>query len=140
MAPYVEFTAAQEAAISYLGTHLDGVNVSGEPPGPDELPTTIPLLVVTALASPPMPNRFALAAARLYFEAIAANQPAANRAANRANAHVRALAGQTVPVDGGTATISTVRHCTSPESGDDRNINYRTAGFSAELLLRPLRT
>lgn len=141
MAPYVEFPDAQTVAIVWLSARLaeHGIRVSGEPDGPDQLPTELPTVVVTALASPPMPNRFALAAARLYFEAIAPTQPDANRAANRANAHVRALAGQSVTTVDGVATVSTVRHCTTPESGDDTNTSYRTSGFSAELLLRPLR-
>lgn len=139
MAPVVVFPDAQTVAITYLKDALGGA-VASEPPGPDELSGMLPFLVVTGLASPPMANRWALSIARLYFEVIAADQPSANQAANLVNAHVRSMAGTSVAVPGGTATVSTVKNCAHPEPGDDRNPNYRTSGFSAELWLRPLRT
>ena len=140
MGPVVIFPDAQLVAITHLRSVLDGVEVCSEPPGPDEMAGLLPVLVVTGLPSPPMPNRWALSASRLFFEVIAQDQPTANQVANIVNAHVRSLGGSTVPIVGGDAVVSTVRNTAPPESGDDTNSNYRTAGFSAELLLRPLRT
>ena len=140
MAPLVIFPDAQLVATTYLRAALGDIvqSVSTEPPGPGDFVT--PLLVVTALRPPPMPNRWALSASRLLFTVIADNQPTANHVANLVNGHVRAMAGATVDILGGTATISTVRNCAAPDAGDDTNQDQRDSAFSAELLLRPLRT
>lgn len=142
MAPLVVFPDAQLVAITYLRPALGSTvgYVASEPPGPDEFPDDVPVLIVDALRPPSMPNRWALAAARLLFTVTAPDQPTANHVANVVNAHVRAMSGATVTLPGGTATVSTVRDVTTPESGDDSNPNYRTAAFPAVLLLRPLRT
>lgn len=139
MGPVVIFPDPQLVAITHLKAVVAGATVSSEPPGPDEFDAALPVVIVTALPSPPMPNKWALSAARLFFEVIARDQPTANQVANVVNAHVRSLGGGTVPIVGGNAVVSTVRNTSSPESGDDTNTNYRTSGFSAELLLRPLR-
>lgn len=142
MAPLVVFPDAQLVALTYLRPALTGVvgYAGSEPPGPDELPDLLPVLVVEALRPPNMPNRWALAAARLLFTVIARDQPTANHTANLVNAHVRAMSGATITLPGGTTTVSTVQDVAAPESGDDSNPNYRTAAFSAVPLLRPLKT
>lgn len=142
MAPLVIFPDAQTVAITHLKTALGAAvgYVASEPPGPDEMDGFLPVLVVSGLRSPPMANRWALSIARLYFEVLAPDQPTANQVANLVNAHVRALAGTSVTVPGGVATVSTVKNCAHPEPGDDTNTDYRQSAFSAELWLRPLHT
>ncbi|MFJ9558273.1 hypothetical protein ACIRPH_31085 [Nocardiopsis sp. NPDC101807] len=134
------FPDAQLVATTYLRAALGDIvqSVSSEPPGPDDFVT--PLLVITALRPPAMPNRWALSASRLFFTVIADDQPTANHVAAIVNGHVRAMAGATVEILGGTATVSTVRNVSAPEAGDDSNQDQRDAAFSGELLLRPLRT
>ncbi|GAA4928761.1 hypothetical protein GCM10023224_05060 [Streptomonospora halophila] len=136
-APFVLFGDPLLVATTYLRDVLGAAatEVAHEPPGPEEYAAALPLVLITQLPSPPMLNRYALDVARLDVEVHHDGELAdAMGLARLANAHMRALGGRTVEL----VTVSTVRNTTTPEPREDPNDSVRVAGFTCELVLRPI--